>query len=88
MTEQQSNLPEPDRYSVDFVKIDVEKGGTFEAALQRGSNEGSRQSEADRRSAQSRRRTRTVGLGPSELCLRVVLEQELSLARGMSIGLS
>lgn len=44
MTEQKSNTPEPDRYSVDFVKIDAGEHESFEVALQKELNEGSRQS--------------------------------------------
>lgn len=44
MTEQRSNLPEPDRYSVEYVRIGVGKDESFEVALQRELNEGSKQS--------------------------------------------
>ena len=44
MSEQKSNLPEPDRYSVEHARLDEEEGGGIEAALQRKLNEGSAQS--------------------------------------------
>ncbi|CAN5912398.1 hypothetical protein BH23ACT11_BH23ACT11_05250 [soil metagenome] len=44
MTEQQSSAPEPDRYSVESVRIKAETTESFEAALQKELNDGSKHS--------------------------------------------
>ncbi|MGB3633370.1 MAG: hypothetical protein WA982_04975 [Rubrobacteraceae bacterium] len=44
MTEQKSNLPEPDRYSVEYVELTANSKEELVTSLQKSVNGGSRQS--------------------------------------------